>query len=169
MGIAANAEALLLNCGGISRGTFVSKAGRSCLLRRLAIGGLFNVSFFSSRLGSSSLGASTFGVFPLLCLLFSSSSFGAYVSDFGIRTNRLSGLSSFSFGNGCAWSLAASAFEMSASSIIGTWSIIPRKGGSYEGFFERASRAKETTSSSTVGGGRRCLRTRLLLRSRGAS
>jgi len=107
---------LLLNCGGISRGTFVTRDGKSCLLLRLSIGRGAN---FSPSLlaGSCPFGTPFF------------EAFSSDVSGLGIKTNLLSGFSS-SFGHGAACSLAASANETSASSITGFWSMIPRSGGS---------------------------------------
>jgi len=52
-GTPENAEALRLNWGGISRGTFVSRTGRSCLLRRLSVVGRSDCLLSSCRGGSA--------------------------------------------------------------------------------------------------------------------
>lgn len=117
-------------------------------------------SSFSSFLGGSCL--DDLAVELALGLLAGSSSsvsFGEYVSDLGIRTNRLSSFVSFSTGCGCFCNLAASALVTLASSMMGNWSIIPRSGGSYEGILEAEdSLAKDFSSSSTKGRGGSCLR-----------
>lgn len=131
---------VVLRSGAMSAGTFVCRAGRSCLLRRRGIlsrGGASRLLRFLGRRSSLRL--------------------GEYVSDFGISTKRRSGLSSSFSDPADAWILAASSSEISASSMMGCCSSTPRSGGSSEVAEdeESDSLASETASSSTVGGGGR--------------
>jgi hypothetical protein len=140
----------------MSLGNFVSREGRSCRLLRLSIGGR-PVSNFSSFLGASCLLVEFALALRVGCS--SSVSFGEYVSDLGSNTNRLSGFISFSTGHGCVCNLAASAFDISASSMMGFCSMIPRSGGSYDGILDAEdSLASDLSSSSTNGGGGNRLR-----------
>jgi hypothetical protein len=150
--VATEADVVRRSVAWASSGTFVCRAGRSCLLRRR---------------GMLSLG----GVAKLLQALGRASSFrlGEYVSDFGINTKRRSELSSSlsCFADECK--LAASASVISASSMMGCCSTMPRSGGSSDVIEEESdSLASEAASSSTVGrGGRRRRGFRLRLRPRG--
>ena len=144
---------VVLRRGAMSAGTFVCRAGSSCLLRRRGM----------LSLGDASSLLQFFGTCSSLRL-------GEYVSDFGISTKRRSGLSSSFAHLAVAWILAASSSEISASSMMGYWSSTPRSGGSSNvaDEAESDSLASETASSSTVGGGG-CRRWgfRLRLRPRG--